>query len=103
MDCWHHEIDTATTEKEIVRNAGDYLVLWAPRDLEPINLGLAEMRIETPDDVERVNRWLGDSTLVEKLEARNSFHVRELAQYFSHACARIGQIRRGYANLRPMA
>jgi len=33
MDCWHHEIDKARTEEDVVRSASDYLMLWAPRGL----------------------------------------------------------------------
>jgi hypothetical protein len=92
MDCWHDEIDKATTERDLVRNASDYLRLWAPRDLDPITLGLAEMRIESVEDVARVNRWLGDPTL--SATTRPTAHVRELADYFSHASARLADLRR---------
>lgn len=103
MDCWHHEIDKATTEREIVRNASDYLVLWAPKELEPINLGLTDLRIETPDDIERVKRWLGDNRLKPNAGSRDSAHVQELAHYFSHAAARLGELRKGLTHVRPMA
>jgi hypothetical protein len=99
MDCWHHEIDKATTEAEVVRYAGDYLLLWAPRDLDPVNLGLAEMRIESSDDIERVKRWLGDPQLGKSSATTNRSHLRELSSYFTHAASRIGELRRGY--LRP--
>jgi hypothetical protein len=94
MDCWHHEIDKANSEADIVRSASDYLLLWAPRELDPVNLGLAEMRIETTDDIERVKRWLGDPQLNERSGNANKAHLRELANFFSHASCRIGQIRR---------
>jgi len=97
MDCWHDEIDKAMTEADIVRNASDYLVLWAPRELDAISLGLAEMRIGSPEDIERVKRWLGDTLLKDHFRVGNSAHLRELASYFSHAASRIGEIRRGHA------
>jgi hypothetical protein len=94
MDCWHHEIDKAKSEADIVRSATDYLLLWAPRELDPVNLGLAEMRIESPDDIERVKRWLGDPTLNQRAGNSNKAHLRELASFFTHASCRIGEIRR---------
>ncbi len=94
MDCWHHEIDKAKTEAEIVRSACDYLTLWAPRELDPVHIGLAEMRIETPDDIERVKRWLGDDAIAARTGNTNKAHMKELAKYFSHAACRIGEIRR---------
>jgi hypothetical protein len=94
MDCWHHEIDTATTEAEIVRNAGEYLLLWAPRNLPSESLGLAQMRIESSQDIERVSERLGQSPLRVDRASPGSAHVRELAQYFRHAAMRLGELRR---------
>jgi len=94
MDCWHDEIDRAMTETEIVQNAGEYLLLWAPRDLPPEALGLRRMRIESRDDVERVHeRLVGTPAAMGKGSPRNA-HVREIAQYFRHAAARLGELRR---------
>jgi hypothetical protein len=94
MDCWHYEIDKAKSEADIVRSACDYLLLWAPRELDPLHLGLAEMRIESPDDIERVKRWLGDPELPARTGNTNKAHMQELAIYFSHASLRIGELRR---------
>jgi hypothetical protein len=97
MDCWHHEIDKAKSEADIVRSASDYLNLWAPRELDPVNLGLTEMRIDSTADIERVKRWLGDPQLTERAGNSNKAHLRELANFFTHASSRIGQIRRAAA------
>jgi len=99
MDCWHHEIDKATTEEEVVKCASDYLVLWAPRELEPLALGLVEMRIESGDDVERVKRWLTDSQASAYANSQHAAHLRELAGYFWHVSSRIGQVRRERAHV----
>ena len=56
MDCWHHEIEKATSEAEVVRSASDYLALWAPRELPPWSLGLSEMRICAGGDIEHIGR-----------------------------------------------
>ena len=93
MDCWHHEIDTATSAAELVRNAGEYLLLWAPRELSPAALGLARMRIESTDDIERVNDRLAHTALPTTSTA-HAAHLRELARYFRHAATRIGELRR---------
>ena len=47
MDCWHHEIDKATTEDEVVNSAADFLALWAPQELAPLTLGWRDLRIES--------------------------------------------------------
>ena len=97
MDCWHHEIDKATTEEQVVKCASDYLVLWAPRELEPLALGLVEMRIESGEDIERVKRWLTDSRASAYANVSHAAHLRELAGYFWHAASRLAEIRRARA------
>ena len=47
MDCWHHEIERAASEAEVVKSASDYLFLWAPQELAPVTLGWRDLRIET--------------------------------------------------------
>lgn len=93
MDCWHHEIDTATTEAEVVRNAGEYLLLWAPRQLSAESLGLACMRIESSDDIERVNERLTRTPVRFDRATPGSAHIREIAQYFRHAAMRLRELR----------
>ena len=92
MDCWHHEIEKATSEAEIVKSAGDYLALWAPREIAPWSLGLSEMRIADGGDVERVSFHLKERPPKTPPSVRES-HMRELARYFSHASTRISQLR----------
>jgi hypothetical protein len=97
MDCWHHEIDKATSEAEVVRSAGDYLVLWAPREIAPTTLGLSALRIENCDDIERVKSHLADSPAAATAATPQQAHLRELADYFWHAASRIGELRRSRA------
>jgi hypothetical protein len=94
MDCWHHEIDKATSEAEIVKSASEYLDLWAPRDLPPIILGLSTLRIENGDDVFRVKENLADSPAKSRSLPPEQSHLREIADYFGHAASRIGQLRK---------
>jgi hypothetical protein len=93
MDCWHHEIETATSEAEVVRNAGEYLLLWAPRELSAGALGLPRMRIESTDDIERVSDRLAHTALPLD-RTPQAAHLRELARYFRHAATRLGELRR---------
>jgi hypothetical protein len=94
MDCWHDEIDHALTEAEIVRNAGEYLLLWAPRDLSAQALGLARMRIESSADIERVSARLAPIPAQGDHTCARSAHLRELAHYFRHAATRLVELRR---------
>jgi hypothetical protein len=93
MDCWHHEIDTATTEAEVVRNAAEYLLLWAPRHLSAETLGLDHMGIENTDDIERVNARLGCSPVRVDRSSPGSAHIHEIAKYFRHAAMRLRELR----------
>jgi hypothetical protein len=97
MDCWHHEIEKANTEAEVVRSASDYLLLWAPRELAPTTLGLRALRIENCDDIERVKSHLADSPANATPVTSRQAHLRELADYFWHASTRIGELRRSRA------
>jgi hypothetical protein len=92
MDCWHHEIDKAKTVDEVVASASDYLQLWVPRELDPMQRGLVDMHIGSSDDIERVKRWFADHE-AEAVSPTHSSHMKELAGYFWHAAARVGEIR----------
>ena len=89
MDCWHREIENATTEAEVARSASDYLTLWAPRELEPLTQGWRQIRIENAADIDRMKGWLteGPST------SDSDGNLRELAGYIWHAAAHIVAIR----------
>jgi len=93
MDCWQDEIRRASTETEVVRLAADYLTLWAEVELKPLTLGWRDFTIESAADVERVKRWLVESVNSSQSLAPNAAELRELASYFWHAAARIGEIR----------
>ena len=99
MDCWHHEIDRAATEADVVRSAGDYLFLWAPHELAPLSLGWRDLSIETPDDIERVKQWLIDGVASAHSIAPRAAALRELASYFWYAAERIREIRRSRLRL----
>jgi hypothetical protein len=101
MDCWHHEIDRARTEDEVVRKASDYLFLWAPQELAPLTQGWREIRVETAADIERVKRWLTESLAGAQSMAPYAAQLRELANYFWHAAARIAEIRAHHSFSRP--
>jgi hypothetical protein len=96
MDCWHHEIDKANTVDEVVRSASDYLQLWAPREIDPMQLGLVDMHIDSPDDIERVKRWLADNE-PKAVNPTHNAHLKELTGYFWHAASRVGQLRQAPA------
>ena len=90
MDCWQHEIEKATSPAEVFSNASDYLALWAPREIAPSSLGLSEMRIADGDDIERVKLYLKERP--PKTASGRDSHLRELANYFSRASARLGEL-----------
>ena len=92
MDCWHHEIDKAQTVDEVVQSASDYLQLWAPREIDPMQLGLVDMAIDSPEDIERVKRWLYEHQ-PEAVSPTHSAHLKELTGYFWYAASRVGEIR----------
>ena len=104
MDCWHHEIDRAATEAEVVRSASDYLFLWAPQELAPLTQGWRNLRIETAADVERLKCWLIEGLAGAHSIAPHAAALRELASYFWHAAVRINEIRRsGMHVVQPMS
>jgi len=92
MDCWHHEIEKAKTVDDVVRSASDYLQLWAPRELDPMQIGLIDMSIESAEDIERVRRWLTEHQPA-AVSPMHSSHLKELSGYFWHASSSVGEIR----------
>jgi len=101
MDCWHHEIDRASTEADVVKNASDYLFLWAPQELAPVTQGWRELRIETAADIERLKSWLIEGLASAHSIAPQAAALRELASYFWHAAARINDLRRSPVHMVP--
>ena len=95
MDCWHHELENAASEAEIMKSATDYLRLWTPREMNAMSLGLEELKIRSTDDIETVKRRLSDSPGFSDAKTREGSHVRELTAYFWRASARIGELRIG--------
>jgi hypothetical protein len=95
MDCWRHELETAASEAEVMKCATDYLRLWAPRGMTPVSIGLDELKIRSTSDIEVVKRRLSDAPPFSDAGTREGAHVRELADYFWRAAARIGELRGG--------
>jgi hypothetical protein len=94
MDCWRHELETAASEAEIMKCATDYLRLWAPREMNARALGLDDLKIRSTGDIETVKRRLADAPQpFSDSKTREGSHVRELADYFWRASARIGELR----------
>lgn len=89
MDCWQREIARSRTEADVLRNAGDFMALWSPRELAPITRGWRPMKIENADDLERVTKWV-----VEDVAGTDATTLRELGDYLWYASARMRQIRR---------
>ena len=102
MDCWHHELENAASEAEIMKSATDYLRLWTPREMNPMSLGLEELKIRCSEDIETVKRRLSDVPGYSDAKTREGAHMRELTEYFWRASARIGELRqvRGRADAR---
>ena len=96
MDCWHHEIERAATEAEVVKSASDYLFLWAPQELAPVTRGCRDLRIETAADIERLKSGLLEGLASSHSISPHAAALRELASYFWHAAARINDIRRSH-------
>jgi hypothetical protein len=93
MDCWTHELDKASTPEEVLHSANDYLCLWAPRELDSVELGLAELKIESVEDVHRVKRSLLTPLAAVQADTRQGAHLRELASYFWRASSRLQELR----------
>jgi hypothetical protein len=94
MDCWEQDLEKARTEADVLQSATDYLQLWAPRELDPMNLGLVELRIESPDDIERVRRSLKAGQAVHATTSRQAAHLKQLASFLGNAAQRVTELRR---------
>ena len=96
MDWWRDELEKATSQDEVLRGATDFLQCWAPRELDPMNLGLIEMRIESPEDIDRVRRSLDKRHTLPQTNATQEAHLRELASYLCHAASKVEELRFRY-------
>ena len=93
MDCWTHELEKAATAEDVLHSAKDYLCLYAPRELDSVELGLAEMRIDSVEDIDRVKRSLMTPLAHVQADSRQGAHLRELATYFWRASTRLQELR----------
>lgn len=93
MDCWTHELEKANTPEEVLHSANDYLCLYTPRELDSIDLGLADLRIESVDDIDRVKRSLMTPFANIQADSRQGAHLRDLADYFWRASTRLQELR----------
>jgi hypothetical protein len=94
VDCWHRELERAGSEAEVIRNASDFLALWSPQELAPLTLGWRDVHLESAADLERMKKWLVEDLGGELSIAPEAAQLRDLGDYFWHAAARIGEIRR---------
>jgi hypothetical protein len=94
MDCWHREIERASTEAEVVARARDYLVLWAPNELEPLIRSDDTVHLEDGADIVRYQRRLAEGFFESRCSLPKAEQLQELSSYFWHAAARIREIRR---------
>lgn len=92
MDCWHRELERDETESDLIRSASDFLALWSPQELAPLTLGWRDLHVESAADLERMKRWLVDD--LDLAAHPETAPLRELGEYFWHATARLGEIRR---------
>jgi hypothetical protein len=101
MDCWHHEIERASTEQDVVSRARDFLFLWSPRELAPLTLGWREIRIETVADIECMKSWLTEGLAGSLSAVPEAAQLHELKEYLWHAAVRINEIRGSRWGLQP--
>ena len=94
MDCWHREIERASTEAEVVDRARDYLVLWSPNELEPLIRSDDTVHLEDGTDIVRYQRRLAEGYFESRSSPPKAEQLQELSSYFWHAAARIREIRR---------
>ena len=93
MDWWRDEIEKATSQDEVLRGATDFMQCWAPRELDPMNLGLIEMRIESTEDIDRVRRSLEKRHSLPQTTATQEAHLKELASYLGDAASKVEELR----------
>ena len=93
MDWWRDELEKATSQDQILQGATDFLQCWAPRELDPMNLGLIEMRIETAEDIDRVRRSLEKRHTLPQTTVTQEAHLQELASYLGHAASKVEELR----------
>ena len=93
MDWWRDELEKATSQDEILRGATDFLQCWAPRELDPMNLGLIEMRIDSAEDIDRVRRSLEKRHTLPETTSTQEAHLKELASYLGDAACKVEELR----------
>lgn len=93
MDCWHRELERASTESDVVQNAKDFLALWSPQELAPLTLGWRDVTVESADDVERLKKWVVEDIGGELSAAPEAANLLPLGDYLWHAATRIGELR----------
>ena len=89
MKTWLRDIERASSPREVVASAQDYVSLWAPRELPD---AAREIRIENEHDIPRLREQLvSGSALMAGRQGADRY--RDLVAYLSRASERLGELK----------
>lgn len=88
MKSWLRDLERATTEREVIASARDYVSLWAPRELPD---GCQEIRIEGEEDIPRWRERLASGS--DAMAGRQGAdRYRDLVAFLSRASEKLGEL-----------
>ena len=93
-DVWMYAVEAATSEREVVVSARDYLATWTPQMISRLPEDCRPGRITSGEDISEFAFRLSQAQLSDDRCIPDRLLLERMAAFFSHAAAQIARILR---------
>lgn len=88
---WFRQIDSATSAREVVAVARDYLATWTPKELAKLPCECRPGRVKSPGDIEQLHACLVEEYRQNRLAGEELSALQRLTSFIVRASVRIAQ------------
>lgn len=90
---WLYAISAAETEADVVIALRDFLATWTPSEISTLPVDCRPGRIANAEDINEMAYFLSTEHLSSQVELAHSATLERLMSFFTHATARIAELR----------
>ncbi|HET7732091.1 MAG TPA: hypothetical protein VFK48_18860, partial [Usitatibacter sp.] len=88
---WFRQIDDASSAREVVAIARDYLATWTPNDLAKLPRECRPGRVKSPGDIEQLHGCLVEEYRQNRLAGEELSALQRLTSFVVRASIRLAQ------------
>lgn len=92
---WFRQIDEASSAREVVAIARDYLATWTPKDLAKLPRECRPGRVKSPGDLEQLHACLVEEYRQNRLAGEELSALQRLTSFVVRASVRLAQFDEG--------